>query len=148
MYTMSEIVSFRLPEHTVARLRQTARKSGRSLNEVGSRSIEEWLRQTEFAEIEFRSFSGERHACIKGALPVWQLVMVGKSYAMDVSKTASYFGWPKHKVQAGFNYYQAYRGEIDEALADHRSMTAAKLQRLLPSLEVFTVPAARRRRKR
>jgi len=37
--------------------------AGRSVNELGSISIEEWLRQNEFAEIEFRSFGGERQAC-------------------------------------------------------------------------------------
>jgi hypothetical protein len=29
---------------------------------------QEWLRQNRFAHIEFRSFNGERHACIKDRL--------------------------------------------------------------------------------
>ena len=145
---MSCVVSLRLPEETAERLRRTARKAGRSVNEMGARSIEEWLRQSELADIEFRGFSGERHACIKGALPVWQLVMVARHYAMDVQKTAAHFGWPPHKVQAGFTYYQAYPAEIDQAIADNQSMSAQQLRRMLPGLEIFTpgVKTTRRRR--
>jgi hypothetical protein len=135
---MSRVVSLRLPEETAERLKQTARKAGRSVDEIGARSIEEWLRQNELADIEFRSFSGARHACLKGALPVWQLVLVGKHYGMDVRKTAAHFGWPPVKVQAGFNYYQAYPAEIDQAIADNQSMGAAQLRRMLPGLDVFT----------
>lgn len=145
---MSQVVSLRLPDETLAKLKQTARKSGRSLSEVGALSIEEWLRQNEFSDIEFRTVSGERHACVKGALPVWQLILIAKEYGMDAKKTAGHFVWPPHKVQAGLNYYEAYPGEIDQAIDDNRSMTVDKLRRMLPGLEVFTVPskAARRRK--
>ena len=135
---MSRVVSLRLPEETAERLTRTARKAGRSVNEVAARSIEEWLRQSELADIEFRSFSGERHPCIKGALPVWQLILVARHYAMDVQKTAAHFGWPLRKVQAGFTYYQVYPVEIDQAIADNQSMTAPQLGRMLPGLELST----------
>ena len=145
---MSRVVSLRLADQTAERLLRTARKTGRSVNEMGARSIEEWLRQNELAGIEFRSFSGERHACIKGALPVWQLVLVARHYDMDVRKTAAHFGWPPGKVQAGFTYYQAYPAEINQALADNEAMNAPQLRRLLPGLEVLTtrVQPVRRRR--
>ena len=145
---MSRVVSLRLPDRTAERLKRTARKAGRSVNEVGARSIEEWLRQSELADIEFRSFSGERHACIKGALPVWQLVMVARHYAMDVQKTAAHFGWPPRKVRAGFLYYRAYPGEIDEAIADNQSMSAPQLRRMLPGLEIFATGVKTTRRRR
>ena len=57
---MARDVTLRLPDETAARLEATARKEGRSLSETGARSIEEWLRQNEFPEIEFRTFNGER----------------------------------------------------------------------------------------
>ena len=146
---MSRVVSLRLPEQTAERLRRIARKAGRSVNEVGARSIEEWLRQSELADIEFRSFSGERHACIKGALPVWQLVMVARHYGMQVRKTAAHFGWPPRRVQAGFTYYQAYPAEIDQAIADNQSMSAPRLRRMLPGLEmIFTTAVQTTRRRR
>ena len=97
---------------------------------------------TIFADIEFRSFQGERHACIKGALPVWQLIMVAKDYGMDAEKTAAHFQWPVHRVKAGFHYYEAYPQEIDQAIADNASMTFDKLKRLLPQLEAISVSQA------
>jgi len=137
---MSQVISLRLPDETAERLRVSARRTGRTLNEAASRSIEEWLRQEEFADIEFRSFQGERHACIKGALPVWQLIMVAKDYGMDAEKTAAHFHWPIHRVKAGFHYYEAYPEEIDLAIADNNAMTFDKLKRLLPQLEAISVP--------
>lgn len=137
---MSQVISLRLPDETAERLRMSARRNGRTLNEAASRSIEEWLRQEEFADIEFRNFQGERHACIKGALPIWQLIMVAKDHGMDAEKTAAHFQWPIHRVKAGFHYYEAYPEEIDQAIADNNAMTFEKMKRLLPQLEAIPVP--------
>ena len=138
---MSSVVTLRLPDETAARLRATARRAGRSVSEIGARSIEEWLRQDEFADIEFRPFAGERHACLKGALPVWQVVMVAEGYGMDDDRTAAHFGWPVHRIRAAFNYYEAYPEEIERAIAENRSVTYDQLKRLLPRIERIQVDA-------
>src|SRR5205814_10439049 len=101
---MSQVVSLRLPDETAERLKLTARRSGRTVNEAAGRSIEEWLRQEEFADIEFRNFNGERHACLKGSIPVWQLIMVARDYALDGAMTAAHFRFPLRRVKAGFHY--------------------------------------------
>ena len=137
---MSQVVSLRLPDETAERLKVTARRTGRTVNEAASRSIEEWLRQEEFADIEFRSFNGERHACLKGALPIWQLIMVAKDYDMDAGKTAAHFRFAVHRVKAAFHYYEAYPREIDLAVSDNNAMTFDRLKRLLPSLEAIAIP--------
>jgi hypothetical protein len=137
---MSQIVSLRLPDTTAERLRVTARRAGRTLNDAAARSIEEWLRQEEFAEIEFRGINGERHACLKGALPLWQLIMVAKDYGMDADRTAAHFRFSLTRVRAAFNYYEAYPLEIDEAISDNNAMTFDKLKRILPQLEGISVP--------
>jgi hypothetical protein len=137
---MSQVVSLRLPDETADRLKRCARRGGRTVNETAVRSLEEWLRQEEFADIEFRSFGAERHACIKGRLPVWQLIMVAKQYQMDAEKTAAYFRWPVHRVKAGIHYYEAYPEEIDQAIADNESATFDVLKRLLPNIEGISIP--------
>ncbi len=137
---MSRPITLRLPDETAERLQEWARRAGRSVSEVGARSIEEWLRQSEFADIEFRSFGGERHACLKGALQVWQVVMVAQDYGMDAEKTAAHFQWPVHRVRAALNYYEAYPAEIDQAIADNRSISYDRLKRALPRVERLTVP--------
>ena len=137
---MSQVVSLRLPDETAERLKVTARRTGRTLNEAASRSLEEWLRQEEFADSEFGNFNCERHACLKGALPIWQLIMVARDYEMDVDKTAAHFRFPLHRVKAAFHYYEAYPQEIDQAVADNDALTFDKLKRLLPQLEVIAIP--------
>ena len=112
----------------------------RTLNEAASRSIEEWLRQEEFADIEFRNFNGERHACLKGALPVWQLILVSRDYGMDAERTATHFRFPVHRVKAAFHYYEAHPLEVDQAIADNDAVTFDTLKRLLPQLEAIPVP--------
>jgi len=137
---MSQVVSLRLPDETAERLKITARRSGRTVNDAASRSIEEWLRQEEFADIEFRNFNGERHACLKAALPVWQLILVARDYGMDAEKTAAHFRFPIHRIKAAFHYYEAYPQEIDQAIADNNSVTFDTLKRLLPQLEAISIP--------
>ncbi len=139
---MSQVVSLRLPDETAERLRVNARRTGRSVNEAAARSIEEWLRQEEFADIEFRNFNGERHACLKGALPLWQLIMVARDHGMDAARTAAYFRFPVSRVKAAFHYYEAYPQEIDQPIADNDAMTFDQLKRLLPTLEGIAIPSA------
>lgn len=136
---MSQVMSIRLPEETIERFKRLARRGGRSLNEMGAISIEEWLRVQEFADIEFRLFGAERHACLKGALPVWQLIMVAQGLHMDEEKTADYFEFPVHRVRAAFHYYEAFPSEIDLPIEDNRSLGYDQLKRLLPQLRLVEV---------
>lgn len=134
---MSQTVSLRLPDTTAEWLRATARRTGHSLNELGAQLLEESRRTSEFAEIEFRSFNGERHACIKGSLQVWQLIEVARNYDMNAAKTAEHFGWPVWKVQAGFHYYEAFPDEVDRAIGENQAMGYERLKRLFPQLGVI-----------
>ena len=137
---MSQTVSLRLPDATAERLRRVARRAGRSVNEVASRQIEESLRLGEFADIEFRDFGGERHACIKGHLQVWQLIMIARCYEMDPQRTADHFQWPVRRVLAGLHYYEAFPEEIDLPLAENDAMDFESLKRILPNVILIQVP--------
>jgi hypothetical protein len=136
---MSQTVSLRLPDATAERLRRVAKRAGRSVNEVAGRRIEESLRMGEFADIEFRDCGGERHACIKGSLKVWQFIMVARCYDFDPQRTADHFQWPVRRALAGLNYYRAFPEEIDIPLAENEAMTVEDLRRLIPDLEVITL---------
>jgi hypothetical protein len=136
---MSRVVTLRLPEATAQRLRTLARRSGRSISEVGARSIEEWLRQQEFADLEFRAFGGERHACLKGGPPIWQVIMVARDHDLDPERTAAHFGWPVERARAALHYYEVYPDEIDQALAENQALTYDQLKRLLPRTERLTL---------
>jgi hypothetical protein len=132
---MSQTITMRLPDETAEWLKASARRVGRSVSEMGASLFEEARRMSEFAEIEFRTFEGERHACLKGGLRLWKIIMVAQDYAMDVEKTAVHFDLPVWKMQAAFHYYEAFPEEIDAAIGEVRAMTFEKLKRKLPQLE-------------
>ncbi len=95
-----------------------------------------------FDDIEFRSIGGERQACLKGALPVWQLIMVAHSYELDPKRTAQHFGWLVQRIQDALNYYEAFPSEINQAIEDSHAMTETVLKRLLPQMEILSVPVS------
>ena len=137
---MSQPVTVRLPEPSAEELRFIARKEHRSVSEVGARFIEEGMRQNRFPYIEFRSFNGERHACVKGALQVWQVIMVARGYGMDAEKVVPHLCLKLEEVQSALNYYKAYPAEIDQALEEN-NIGEEGLRRMFPNLRVFTFPA-------
>ena len=138
---MSQLMSARLPEVTAERVKLYARKRQRSVNETISLALEEWLRQTEYAFIEFRDTREGRMAYMKNSrLPVYWVIKVAMSYEMDVTKVCEY--WPNRPrpwVQAALNYYQAYTSEIDELIADYDAITPEIMKRQLPQIEIFEI---------
>jgi len=132
---MSQTVTMRLPEETAEWLKVSARRTGRSVSELGASLFEEARRISEFAEIEFRAFGGERQACLTGGLRLWKIILTSQGYGMDAEKTAVHFDLPQWKVQAAFHYYEAFPQEIDLAIAEVRSQTFDTLKRKLPQLE-------------
>ena len=136
--TLSQPVTVRLPEPAAEELRLIARREHRSVSEIGARFIEEGLRQQRFPYIEFRSFNGERHACIRGGLQIWQLIMVAKDFSMDAAKVAAHLDLKPEQVQSGLQYYATYPEEIDRALEEN-NMGYERLKALLPNLQLASV---------
>jgi hypothetical protein len=136
---MSQTVTVRVPDETADWLKATARRAGRSVSELGAGLFEEARRTSEFAEIEFRTFQGERLACLTGGLRLWKLIMVAQDYRMDAERTAAHFGIPNWKAEAAFRYYDAFPEEIDAPIREIRNMTFEKLKRKLPQLELHDV---------
>ena len=137
---MSQVITLRLPDASAEEVRQIARRERRSVSEVSAYFIEEGLRVRRFPPIEFRSFNGERHACIKDRLQVWQLIEVARGYGMDMEKTATHLVLKPEQVQSAFAYYAAYPEEIDQAIAEN-NVGYERLKQMLPGLERITLPA-------
>jgi hypothetical protein len=135
---MSQVVTLRLPDGAAEAIRQIAQREKRSVNEIGVRIVEEWLRQNRFAHIEFRTFQGERHACVKDRLPVWQVIMVARGYGMDAQKTAEHLCLNPEQVCSAFSYAEAYPEEIEQALREN-APGYERLKERLPSLELLEV---------
>lgn len=132
---MSQTVTMRLPEETAEWLKASARRVGRSVSELGAALFEEARRVSEFAEIEFRTFGGERQVCLTGGLRLWKVILTAQEYEMDVLKTAAHFNLPTWRLQAAFHYYEAFPQEIDAVIADVRAQSFDSLKRRLPQLD-------------
>jgi predicted DNA-binding protein len=138
---MSKVVSTRLAAETEARLQRLARRLGKTPSETGAMLIEESLRETEFAYIEFRNSPVGRQAYMKNSnLAVWQVIMLAQQYQHDVTKIATHLEKPIEWVQAAFNYFEAYPEEISLAIEDDLAINYTTIKRLLPQTELISIP--------
>lgn len=138
---MSKVVSTRLPEETEARLQRLARRLGKTLSETGAMLIEESLRATEFAYIEFRNSSIGRQAYMKNSnLAVWQVIMLAEQYQHNVKQIAAHLQKSAEWVKAAVNYAEAYPKEIELAIADNLAINYTTLKRILPQTELVSIP--------
>lgn len=136
----SMVVSMRLPIKSGERLRRMAGRHGWTASDAGARLVEEGLRRSEFAFIDFRDSAAGRQVCLQGSsLAVWEVMMLARDYKNDVARVARHLRWPEAKVQAAFNYARAFPDEINSAIADNQAMGFESLSRMLPQLKEFVV---------
>jgi len=134
----STVISMRLPLASGTRLKRMASRYGWTPSEASARLVEEGLRRSEFAFIDFRDSSVGRQACIQGSsLAVWEVILVNQSYKNDFAATAKHLGWPTAKVQAAVNYFEAFPDEIQQALDENRAVDFTALKRMLPQATEF-----------
>jgi uncharacterized protein (DUF433 family) len=136
----STVVSMRLPAASGDRLKRMANRYGWTLSDASARLVEEGLRRSEFAFIDFRDSAVGRQACIQGSsLAVWEVIFLLQSYKDDLAAVAKHLGWAKAKVQAAVSYAEAFPDEINRALEENRAMDFTALKRMLPQIAEFTV---------
>jgi len=136
----------RLPETSGKRLRRMANRHGWTPSDASARLVEEGLRRAEFAFIDFRDSTMGRQAYIQGSsLAIWEIILLCRGYKNKLESVAKHLHWPLAKVQAAFNYAEAFPGEIDEALAEKEAAGFATIKRMLPqSVEFVAGKPARR----
>ena len=115
-----------------------ANRHGWTPSDASARLVEEGLRRSEFAFIDFRDSSVGRQAHLQGStLAVWELMLLLRSYKADTSAVARHLRWPEAKVQAAANYAAAFPEEINEAMADNDLADFQILKRMLPQAVEF-----------
>jgi hypothetical protein len=140
------VISMRLPRKSGQRLRRMADRHGWTPSDASARLVEEGLRRSEFAFIDFRDSAGGRQAYIQGSsLAIWEIMMVARDYKGDIARTAKHLRWPEEKIQAAFNYAKAHPEEIQGALTDNDEMDFQSLSHMLPQAKEFV--ATHRKRK-
>lgn len=137
----TQVMSLRFAPAQMERLNRLARQLGRTPSETSALLVEESLRRTEFALIDFRSSETGRQAFVQGtSLAVWEVVMVARGYDLDAQKTAQHLEWPLPRVQAALAYAKAFPQEIEVALHDNGSYSFERLQRMVPQARLFSLP--------
>lgn len=131
--TRSVVISMRLPADSGNRLKRMASRHGWTPSDASARLVEEGLRRSEFAFIDFRDSASGRQAYIQGStLAVWEVMLLVRSYKGDVAGVAKHLRWPEVKVQAAINYAEALPDEIEEALSANSGADFDSLKRMLP----------------
>ncbi len=145
--TSSTVISMRLPAESGARLRRMASRHGWTASDASARLVEEGLRRSEFAFIDFRDSAAGRQAYIQGSsLAVWEVILLLRSYKEDAAAVAKHLAWPQARVTAAVNYAEAYPGEIEGALSEQEDTGLAALKRMLPqTTEFVAAPGVKRR---
>jgi hypothetical protein len=134
----SIVVSMRLPAESGRRLKRMASRHGWTASDASARLVEEGLRRTEFAFVDFRDSAAGRQACVQGStLAVWEVALLLRAYRNNVTAVARHLGWPEAKVRAAVHYAEAFPEEIDAALADNDSVDFKTLKRMLPQAAEF-----------
>jgi uncharacterized protein (DUF433 family) len=123
----------RLPVASSERLKRMANRYGWTPSDASARLVEEGLRRSEFAFIDFRDSAAGRQACIQGSsLAVWEILLLVRSYQGDVRATAEHLRWPEVKVRAAVHYAEAFPEEIERALEENQAVDFIALKRMLP----------------
>lgn len=129
----SMVVSMRLPMASGKRLKRMAKRHGWTPSDAGARLVEEGLRRSEFAFIDFRDSAAGRQAYVQGSsLAVWEVMLLVRSYNADVSRVSRHLRWPEAKVQAAINYAESFPEEIQEALSENDSADFVALKHMAP----------------
>lgn len=141
----------RLPVDAGKRLKRMANRHGWTPSDASARLVEEGLRRSEFAFIDFRDSPAGRQAFIQGStLAAWEVMLLLRSYKMNVPAVATHLRWPETKVKAALNYADAFPEEIDLALSENEYANFESLKKRLPQAVEFvsTKTGSRRIQKR
>ncbi len=136
--TPSTVISMRLPASSGKRLKRLANRHGWTPSDASARLVEEGLRRSEFAFIDFRESVIGRQAYVQGSsLAVWEVILLCRGYKNDLQAVAKHLRWPLAKVQAAVNYAEAFAEEIDAALAEEDAAGFTTIKRMLPQAVEF-----------
>lgn len=141
----SIVLSMRLPVESGKRLKRIAKRHGWTPSDASARLVEEGLRRSEFAFLDFRDSPAGRQAYIQGStLAIWEVLLLLRSYKGNVEDVAQHLKWPQAKVQAALHYAEAFPVEVSEAITENDSTDFDMLKRMLPQMVDFDAKNVKR----
>jgi hypothetical protein len=144
-HVRSIVLSMRLPVESGKRLKRMANRHGWTPSDASARLVEEGLRRSEFAFLDFRDSPAGRQAYIHGStLAIWEVMLLLRSYKGNAKDVAKHLNWPEAKVRAAVNYAEAFPEEMSEAIAENDSTDFDSLKRMLPQAVEFAARKIKR----
>lgn len=141
----SIVLSMRLPVESGKRLKRMANRHGWTPSDASARLVEEGLRRSEFAFLDFRDSPAGRQAYIQGStLAIWEVMLLLRSYKGNAKDVAKHLNWPEAKVRAAVNYAEAFPEEVSEAIAENDASDFESLKRMLPQAVDFAARKIKR----
>src|SRR5258708_18894464 len=99
------VFTMRLPVESGRRLKRIANRHGWTPSDASARLVEEGLRRSEFAFLDFRDSPAGRQAYIQGStLAVWEVIFLLRSYKGNIAAVAKKLRLPEAKVAEDLNY--------------------------------------------
>jgi uncharacterized protein (DUF433 family) len=122
---MSQPLSVRLNDATLARLGNRARRIRLAPRTLAQRYVEEGLRMDEHPLIRFADGPAGRRARLVGTgKDVWEIIAVVSDNGGDPAEAARYLEIPLGLIQAAIAYYGNYTSEIDQLIELNEQETA------------------------
>jgi hypothetical protein len=139
------VLSMRLPVESGKRLKRIAHRHGWTASDASARLVEEGLRRSEFAFLDFRDSAAGRQAYIQGSsLAIWEVMLLLRGYKGKVEDVAKHLKWPEARVRAALYYSEAFPGEVNDAIAENDSIDFDSLKRMLPqAVDFAAIPTKR-----
>src|ERR1700686_4052607 len=120
MNYMTNPLSVRLNDATIARLGRHAQRMHLAPRTLAQRYVEEGLRMDEHPLIRFADGPSGRRARLVGGPDVWEGIAGARDNDGDLAETAAYLELSLGLVQAAASYYAAYSQEVDERIERNR----------------------------
>lgn len=99
---------------------EQARVTGRPVEAVLETLAEEGYRAWRFPGISFKGDARSRRAWVTGTgLDVWEMIMLYRDFEGDIEAMVEDYTFHEVHVRLALDYYAAYPGEIDQALAEN-----------------------------
>ena|SRR5215469_8300771 len=122
---MSQPLSVRLNDATLARLGSRARRVRMPPRTLAQRYVEEGLRMDDHPLVRFADGPAGRRARLVGTgKDVWEVIAVVRDNDGNAAEAARYLEIPLGLVQAAVAYYGTYAAEIDELIDFNEQETA------------------------
>jgi hypothetical protein len=124
------IATVRLPVESGRRLKRIANRHGWTPSDASARFVEEGLRRSEFAFLDFRDSPAGRQAYIQGStLAIWEVMLLLRSYKGKVKDVAKHLKWSDAKVRAALNYLACVASSSPTQVPSRRPAVSQRLRR-------------------